>query len=271
MKQYEYSLLGVLPPAFILIVYFIVILWKFRNLELLASWIAKMAFSDIFKVKKKKEDGKPKWLFKDIDLTCEKVILKKILVTSFALFTGMLGGTLVMFWQLLVIEVSSDCDVEDPSKDCFEVKFGRWPKQDPVNCSSASIQDGTTEVLCYKIVCNFGVATGASYGAFKLSTLAYSLGSSVLLNHEKCKILRILITVLGVLALAVPIVLMATPFGVVLLSTYLATIFQTATVTINLFVFLWGIPWNELIALKASQDNLYNTGLENPAAATDDN
>ncbi|XP_022798760.1 uncharacterized protein LOC111336855 [Stylophora pistillata] len=187
MKRYEYGLLAALPPVFFLIVCFIVILWKFRDLKLLASSIAKMAFSDILKVKKKKEDGKPKWLFKDIDLTCEKGILFTILATSLMLFTGMLTGTLVMFWQLLLVEVSSDCDVEDPSKDCFEVKFWGWPKQDPVNCSSASIQDGTTQVLCYKIVFNFGVATGASYGAFKLSMLAYSLGSSVLLmiNHEK--------------------------------------------------------------------------------------
>ncbi|PFX20459.1 hypothetical protein AWC38_SpisGene15097 [Stylophora pistillata] len=189
MKRYEYGLLAALPPVFFLIVCFIVILWKFRDLKLLASSIAKMAFSDILKVKKKKEDGKPKWLFKDIDLTCEKGILFTILATSLMLFTGMLTGTLVMFWQLLLVEVSSDCDVEDPSKDCFEVKFWGWPKQDPVNCSSASIQDGTTQVLCYKIVFNFGVATGASYGAFKLSMLAYSLGSSVLLmiNHEKCR------------------------------------------------------------------------------------
>ena len=275
MKQYEYGLIAVLPPILILTLCYIVTMVKVRDLFHIARWIAKNVFSDTLKEKKKKEDEHPRWLFNDIDLTCEARTLSRILATSLMLFAGMLAGTFVLFWQLLLLEMSSDCDVADSSKDCFEVKFWGWPKQDPVDCNSPAIQNGAKHVYCYKIVFNFGVATGASYGVFKLSTLAFSLGSSALLtiNNEKSKILlafRVTVVLLGVLVMVIPSVLMATPFGVALLSTNLAAMLQTLIVAFNLAFFLWGIPWNKLIALKVTKKNSKDIGLENPVAVTDD-
>ena len=145
MKRYEYSLIIALPPIFVIIVSSIAIFVKFRDRNLIWPWIAKNVFSGILK-EKKKEDGTPRWFFKGIDLTSQGEILSKIWFTTSLFFLGMLLGLTVMFWQLLLLEVSSDCDVDDPSKDCFEVKFWGW-MEDPVNCSSATIQNGICVLL----------------------------------------------------------------------------------------------------------------------------
>ena len=181
---------------------------------------------------------------------------------------------MVIFWHIFLLEVSSVCDVNDPSQDCFEVVVWDMPKQDPINCSSAAVQNGSTYVLCYKIVFNLGVAIGASYGVFKLSMLVFSLGSSALLMIKKTKNLqasRIFISLLFYFIMIIPAVLKVTPLGVTILSDNLVVVFQLVITALNLTLFLWGIPWNELIVLNAENNNRNDTGLENAVAATDDN
>ena len=275
MKLSVYSLIIVLPPfcVIIFLIAFFAVLVKCCNLDQFGCWIAKNVFSDILK-EKKKEDGTSRWLFKDIDLTFQKTILHRVWFTFSTLFLGMLNGAILIFWQLLLLEVSSDCDVNDSSKDCFEGTVWYWPKEDPINCSSAAIQNGTTYVLCYKIVFNFGVATGASYGVFKLSMLAINLGSSLLMMIENRKILlavRLITTLLFCLVASVPLVLMVTPFGGVFLSNNFAVIFKIFITSHNFFFFLCGFPWDKLTALNAMKNNPDYIGLENPDAATDDN
>lgn len=272
MKRYEYDLIIALPPIFVIIVSSIAVFVKFRDRNLIWPWIAKNVFSGILK-EKKKEDGTPRWFFKGIDLTFQREILSTIWFTTSMFFVGMLIGLTLMFWQLLLLEVSSNCDVDDPSKDCFEVKFWGW-KEDPVNCSSAAIQNGITYVYCYKIVVNFGVASGAGYGTFKLSMLAFSLGSNVMLMIEKSNtllVLRIISTLLVLLAGVIPLVLMTTPSGVAFLSNNLVIIFQAIITLGSSYIFLWNMPWDKLTALNAEKNNLNYSGLENPDAATDDN
>ena len=272
MKQSEYTLISVLPPFFVIISFFAV-LFKCCNPDQYGRWIAKNVFSDILKEKKKKEERAPRWLFKDIDLTSHEIIIFRVRHTFAMLFLGMLTGAIQTFWQLLLFEVSSDCDVDDPSKDCFEVTVWDWPKEDPINCSNAAIQNGTTYVLCYKIVFNFGVAIGASYGVFQLSLLVFKLSSSALLmieKHKTLRALRIIVFLLLLLAIATPAVLKAIPFGVAFFSNNIVVILQTMITLGSLSIFVWGIPWVELTTLNATENNLNYIGFENLDAAPDD-
>ena len=143
-------------------------------LDGISRWVTTNVFSDIFKEKKKKTccPREARWLFKEIDLTAEDKLLSKVLSKLLMLFTLMFGGVLTLFWLLFVLDVSYDCDEDEFTKDCFERKWS-WKAQDPLNCSSAAvqnlIQNGTIQVACYKIVFNFGLASGVSYGSFNLS------------------------------------------------------------------------------------------------------
>lgn len=277
MELKQYSLIVLMPSLLsVLIVIFIAVFLKSGDLKLIGRWIARNAFADILKEKKKREDRTSRWLFQDIDLTSKRSILHRVWFATSLLFAGMFSGAMVMFWQLLLLEVSSVCDINDPSKDCFEITVWEMPKQDPINCSSAAVQNGTTYVLCYKIVFNLGVAIGASYGVFKLSVLAFSLGSSALLMIKKTKTLRasrIVISVLFYFAMAIPAVLKVTSLGVAILSNNLVVFLQIVITALNSTIFLWCIPWDEMIVLKTETENNYrnDTGLENPVAATDDN
>lgn len=274
MKQWGYFLIIFFPSLFcVIIVGFIIRFVKGDDVEQIGRWIAKYVFSDILK-EEKREGRPPRWLFKDINLTSQEKILHRVWLASPLLFVGILNGAMVIFWHIFLLEVSSVCDVNDPSQDCFEVVVWDLPKQDPINCSSAAVQNGTTYVLCYKIVFNLGVAIGASYGVFKLSMSAFSLGSSALLMIKKTKNLqasRIVISLLFYFIMIIPVVLKVTPLGVTILSDNLIVLFQLVITALNLTLFLWGIPWNELIELNAENNNRNDTGLENPVVATDDN
>ena len=274
MELWQYSLIVLMPSLLsVLIVIFIAVFLKSGDLKLIGRWIARNAFADILKEKKKREDRTSRWLFQDIDLTSKRSILHRVWFATSLLFAGMFSGAMVMFWQLLLLEVSSVCDINDPSKDCFEITVWEMPKQDPINCSSAAVQNGTTYVLCYKIVFNLGVAIGASYGVFKLSMLAFSLGSSALLMIKKTKTLRasrIVISVLFYFAMAIPAVLKVTSLGVAILSNNLVVFLQIVITALNSTIFLWCIPWDEMIVLKTENNYRNDTGLENPVAATDD-
>lgn len=274
MELKQYSLIVLMPSLLsVLIVIFIAVFLKSGDLKLIGRWIARNAFADILKEKKKREDRTSRWLFQDIDLTSKRSILHRVWFATSLLFAGMFSGAMVMFWQLLLLEVSSVCDINDPSKDCFEITVWEMPKQDPINCSSAAVQNGTTYVLCYKIVFNLGVAIGASYGVFKLSVLAFSLGSSALLMIKKTKTLRasrIVISVLFYFAMAIPAVLKVTSLGVAILSNNLVVFLQIVITALNSTIFLWCIPWDEMIVLKTENNYRNDTGLENPVAATDD-
>ena len=65
-----------------------------------------------------------------------------------------------------MLDISFSCDDEDNTKDCFEYDFLNWEAfktfgSYPIDCNSTAVQNGTVEVVCYKIVFNFGLAAGA--------------------------------------------------------------------------------------------------------------
>ena len=82
---------------------------------------------------------------------------------------------------------------------------------------------------------------------------------------------RIVISLLSYFIVIIPVVLKVTPLGVTIWSDNLIVFLQLVITAINLTLFLWGIPWNELIVLNAENNNRNDTGLENAVAATDDN
>ena len=243
-------------------------------LDRVSRWVATNAFSDIFKEKKRKTccPRETKWLFKDIAMTDDEELLSKVRTRFLMLFYVMFGLVLTIFWQLLVRDVSYDCDEDDLSKDCFERKWS-LKSQDPLNCSSAAVQNlirnGTIQVICNKIVFNFGLATGASYGSFKLSMFAVKVSTSAILLIKKTKILRwvqvsVVLLVLGTV-ISLIVVETVIPSVAIFFFTHLGAIAQMITTAIIAAVFLCFIPWRELIELKTQRENQQDTVLENPA------
>ena len=200
MKSDVYGKILLLPPPLVtyipILVFPVMKVFYRKRFDQISLWVATNAFSDIFKEKKKKTccPREARWLFKDIDLTAEEELLSMVLTRLLMLFSFMFGAVLTVFWLLLVLDVSYDCDEDDLSKDCFANK---WTSelQDPLNCSSAAvqtlIQNGTIQVACYKIVFNFGLASGASYGSFKLSMFAIKVSAGAILRIKTTKMLRL--------------------------------------------------------------------------------
>ena len=229
--------------------------------------VATYAFSSIIE-KKTDSNGVTRWLLKDIVL--EDELLSDIFRGLFSLFLMLIFGILSMFFQLLLIDVSYSCDLEDKRKDCFEFKL--WDTKrfsnDPINCSSAAIQNGTVDVICYKIVFNAGLAMGASYGAFKISVAAINLAAAGLLMIKQTKTICKVRAVLAFLYLGVLVAIIAVQFTtlrVFLVSDTLANALQ-AIVTLGIgCVFVLYIPWKDLILLKNAQNEQATPGIGNIA------
>ena len=278
MKLLEYYAIFSFPPVCVIFILSLVHFWMARcgKLDRIQRWVATNAFSDIFKEEKKtccrKERTHLKWLFKDIDLSKEKDLLLKLQARFLILCNIMFSSVLITFWQFLVWEASYDCDEDDLSKDCFERKWSLKP-QDPLNCSSAAVQNlirnGTIQVICNKIVFNFGLATGASYGSFKLSMFAVKVSTSAILLIKKTKILRwvrvsVVLLVLGTV-ISLVVVETVIPSVAIFFLNHLGAIAQMITTATIAAVFLCFIPWRELIDLKTQRENQQDTVTENPA------
>ena len=269
MKSDVYGKILVVPPLLVtyipILVFWVMKVFYRRRFDQISRWVATNAFSDIFKEKKKKTccPREARWLFKDIDLTAEEELLSKVLTRFLMLFYLMFGAVLTVFWLFLVLDVSYDCDEDDLSKGCFERKWTSEP-QDPLNCSSAAvqtlIQNGTIQVVCNEIVLNFGLASGASYGSFKLSMFAIKVSASALLRIETTNKLRCVQVFGGLLVLGINISLIvvdtAIPSVAILFRDQTVAIVQiTTTTTITAAIFLFYIPWRELIDLKTQREN----------------
>ena len=287
MRLDEYHSIFFLPPVvviFILALVLCVLVYYYKYkipLDRIICWSATSLFSDIFKEKKKKKKKKKtcpeetKWLFKDINLTAQKPLLFKVQVTFLALCYVIFGLVLVTFWQFLVWEASYDCDEDDPTKDCFELKSSSKP-QDPLNCSSAAvqhlIQNGTIQVICNKIVFNFGLATGISYSSFKLFMFVVKAGTSAILMIKTERFLlgvRVSAVVLFLVTITSFIVVGGViPSAQIFFFDHWDTILQIIATEILAIVFLYYIPWWELIHLKTLGENQQDTVIGNRAQAS---
>lgn len=273
MKSDEYGRILLWPPLI-----FGCVLWlsallvtmkcSRNKLDRINHWVVTNAFSDILKTKKEKTCSRTRtrWLFNEIDLTAEDILLSKVLTRLLILFTTMLSVVLILVWQLLVLDVSYDCEEEDLTKDCFEDKWTREPL-DPLNCSSAVVRDlirnGTLQVICNKIVFNFGLATGAGYGSFRLSLFSINVGTSLMMMIKKTKTLRCVqgiciflllgaMTSLTVVASVIPSVDRVVTDNAVAA----AQIIVTAATAV---VFLCVIPWKEIIDVQRERKKTVET------------
>lgn len=89
-----------------------------------------------------------------------KKILSKVSLGLFLLFRALLFGASLLFFHIVLLDVSYGYDRNDKTKDCFEYNLGNteavsWKDREPIDCNSTADQNGTVEVECYKFVFNF--------------------------------------------------------------------------------------------------------------------
>ena len=265
MNEGHYSLLIVIP--FLVFCIVVAVLWhKGKDPFRL---IAIYAFPDVIE-KKTDNNGATRWLLKDIYLDDGSDLLLKVLRLIGGLGFSLFVLVVMVFFQLLLIDISYSCDLEDKNKDCFEYKVwdtSRFSKE-PINCSSDAVLNGTVEVVCYKIVFNAGLAMGASYGTFKISVAVINLGTTVLLMIKQTKTIRKIRIVLGFLYIGIIVglvVIQFTTWRVFLVSDNLASTFQAIAAAGVGFIFVISFPWKDLVALKNEQNNQRDRGMENMA------
>lgn len=144
----------------------------------------------------------------DIDNADYTPSFRQSLYCFLYLFLLMSGGLATLFFQLFLLKVSymynlqtqkcsrllfhaadigHSCEQSDAAaKECF--KYDAWNKisEGRIDCNSAAIQNGTTDVICYRIVFSMDITSGASYSGFQLSL--------VVLNVATCAILTLAIS-----------------------------------------------------------------------------
>ena len=108
--------------------------------------------------------------------------------------------------------------------------------------------------MCYKIVFNFGLAAGASYGSFQITMVFLNVASAAMLMIKQartiCKIRVFLVGLFLALVAAFNVVVIA---QVPINSDNLVFSFQGMVSVLTGFLFMFGIPWKKLIALKGAE------------------
>ena len=238
---------------------FMILLMIGYQVKHLRRWIATYAFYRI--IQTKPDDlGEKRWLFKDMDLTDEKKILSKVLSSLFYLFLVLYGGVVLLFYQLLLLEISFRCDPNE-KLDCF--KFMIWDLETiknfsrvAIDCNSHAAKNGTVEmVMCYKFVLNFGLAAGASYGSFQITMVFLNLATAAFLMIKQAKticLIRMLLVVLSLCMMGgIGAVHMFSSLHSLLSSDNWVFALECMVSIITGCLFVFGIPWKKLIALKA--------------------
>lgn len=140
--------------------------------------------------------------FKDINNADYNASFRQTLCCFLYLFLLLFGSVATLFFQLLLLKVSymynlrtqassrllfhaadisHSCEQNDAAKECF--KYDAWNKinEGPIDCDSAAVQNGTTDVICYRIVFSMGLASDASYGGFQLPLVVLNAATSAVL------------------------------------------------------------------------------------------
>ena len=272
MKEVWYPTIVLIPSVITAYGPIIVLVIMGYSGSRLRRLVASYAFSRII-TKKIDNNGATRWLFKDIDLTDEGKVLSKVFTSFFILFLVLFSGVVVLFYQFLLIEVSYTCQPNEKSQDCFKAVF--WDveafqkfSRDSIDCKSTAVKDGTEDVVCYKLVFNVGLASGAGYGAFQLSMVLLNAATTALLMSKQmktiCKI-RVSMVFLSVALLAAFVVVQVTSLYVYFTSDNLVIVLQMMLATATGYCFVFGVPWKKLVALKQVSNRQQDTGLENVA------
>lgn len=276
MKDIYYSLIVLLPAIVSITVSCVVVYVVGRNdasrRERFRRWVVTNIFSGIIK-KKTKNSDETRWIFKDVDLTEEQELLSKVFFFLLALCLLMIGNVAMMFWQILLLDVTYSCEQNsEKTKDCFEYHLWnseafRTFSRDPIDCNTAAIQNGTVQVVCYKLVFNIGIASGASYGGFKIAMALLNVATTLMLMATKPKTVRRIKTIVFLVYLVffgTIIAIQATSLGVTFMSDNLVIILQMVVAIGIVGGFVFCFPWNDFIALRERNDE-QATRLENPA------
>ena len=230
---------------------FIVLLMLGYRVKELKRWVATYAFHNIIE---RKADflGEKRWMFKDVDLTDEEKILSRVLSSLFCLFLVLFGGVVLLFYWLLLLETSFRCDPNDKALDCFKYHLKFWDlktiknfSREAIDCNSAVARNGTVEVQCYKIVLNFGLAAGASYGSYHISMAFFNVAAAALLMVKEVKTickLRVSLVVLSLVFIGVYIMVAATSFRYYFVSDNLVIVLQGIVSVITGYLFMFAIP-----------------------------
>ena len=121
MNEGHYNLPIIIPFLVFLVVACIVCIVLFREGKNPFRLIAIYAFPDVIE-KKTDNNGATRWLLKDIYLEDGSDLLLKVFKSIGALGLGLFLSVVMVFFQLLLVDISYSCDLEDKNKDCFEYK-----------------------------------------------------------------------------------------------------------------------------------------------------
>ena len=283
MKDVWYNVIIILPALvlFLIFLLFEIIVFR-RRLEGLKEFVVINVFSSITKekpaviittsevannsevidlIKDRINHEKPRWLLKDIDITKRK---DKIFKSLHVLFLAIFFICAMIFWSFLLLDISFSCDDEDNTKDCFEYMYNYWNSEafktlgrDPIDCNSAAVKNGTVQVVCYKIVFNYGLAAGASYGTFKFTMVGFNVATSVMTKYSERQTVCIKI-IYGIVYLGIHgaiFAIQATCLRIFFMSSNLVTGFQMSAALLSTGTFLFFFPWKEIVADKKESQN----------------
>ena len=277
-----YNLIIFVPALILLSILLLFVLivfrWSQTCLEWLKEFVVVNVFSDIIKEKRTvtidtsevvnncegiKLKEETRWLLKDIDIT-DTNLKDKIFKLLPALFLVIFFICAMIFSSFLLLDISFSCDDDDNLKDCFEYNFWNseafktWGSY-PIDCNSAAVKNGTVQVVCYKIVFNYGLAAGASYGAFKFTMVGLNVAASVITKVSKGEPVLIIRIIFAI----VPFVVYGAIFGiqvsclrVFFMSSNFVTIIQIVSTVPCTAIFVGFIPWKDLVANKKNSQNV---------------
>ena len=270
MKQYVYPFLCAALPSFVtslglLMPVVFMSVFCTDKATCLLRWIVTNAFPSC--ITKKNDNGVTRWFFGDIDLTTSEELLSKVLSSLSALFLMLFFVASNLFWSTLLLDITTSCKPNDHTIECFKndvkenVKF--WKafsrlSDDPIDCNSAELQNGSVDVICYQIVFNIGAACGAGYGAFKLAVIILNAATTLMMLHQRSRSVKRTRIIIGLSLTAIYVALVVSGVvesnrgsaivkpdsqGVVLVLQFLMLFFLG-------IIFVFFVPWNELVTLR---------------------
>ena len=251
MNEGYYSLIITVPTVLFMIIIPFAGYICHRKITNFGGLVATYTFPNIIQ-KKKNPNGTVSWQVRDVEIKDRSELMSSITLGVCVLFGTLIVSILSMFFQLLLLEISNDCDPDETSKDCFELKFwDTWRFSNaPINCTSKAVIDDSVEIICYEIVYNFGTAAGASYGVFKISNGAMELLATLILMRKTTRFVSVVQTVLLVALfgfIGVIIGVQASSWRVHLETTSFTYLYQALGTLLLSFQFMFLVPWKDLI------------------------
>ena len=251
MNEGYYNLIVTLPTVLFMVIIPFAGCICYLKITNFGRLVATYTFPNIIQ-KKKNANGTVSWQVRDVEIEDGTKLLSRITFGVCLLFGTLIVSILSMFFQLLLLEVSYDCDPDETSKDCFEFKFwDTWSYSNaPINCTSKAVIDDSVEIICYEIVYNFGTAAGASYGVFKISNGTMELLATLILMRKTTRfvsVVQIVLLLAAFVFVGVIIGVQASSWRVYLETTNFTYIYQALGTLLLALQFMFLVPWKDLI------------------------